>query len=312
MKQLSGCAFAALILWSVGAFAQGRAPEMDGTLTLSGAWAIYPTAVAWADAFQKGHPGVRVDVSAGGAGKGAADAISGLVDIGMVSREPDPAEIQRGIVPVLVLHDAVFAVMSDKNPFLADLHRRGVKRQTLIDLYITGSAISWDSLAGRTTNRSVHLFTRSDSCGAAASWAAYLGKKQEDLRGVGIFGDPGILEAVKRDPVGIGFSNFSYVFDREGRILPGLALVPIDADGSGVADPDEVFAGRAAAAKAIESKAYPVSRNNYFFTKGKPQGLAKAFIEFALSDEGTRVVEAVGTSLPLPKTAREEELKRVR
>ncbi len=312
MKQLSGCAFAALILWSVGAFAQGRAPEMSGTLTLSGAWAIYPTAVAWADAFQKAHPGVRVDVSAGGAGKGAADAISGLVDIGMVSREPDPAEIQRGIVLVLVLHDAVFAVMSDKNPFLADLHKRGVKRQTLIDLYITGSATSWHNLAGRTTNRSVHLFTRSDSCGAAASWAAYLGKKQEDLRGVGIFGDPGILEAVKRDPVGIGFSNFSYVFDREGRILPGLALVPIDANESGVADPDEVFAGRAAAAKAIESKAYPVSRNNYFFTKGKPQGLAKAFIEFALSDEGTRVVEAVGTSLPLPKTAREEELKRVR
>lgn len=311
MKRLSVCLFAILVLGSVGASAQGPAPELSGTLTLSGAWAIYPTVVAWGEAFQKSHPKVRVDISAGGAGKGAADAISGLVDIGMVSREPDPSEIQRGIFPVLVLHDAVFAVVSDKNPLLKDLLKKGVKRQALVDLYIGGTLTSWDGLVGRNTGRPVHLYTRSDSCGAAASWAGYLGKKQEDLRGVGIFGDPGILEAVKRDPVGIGFSNFSYVFDREGKVLSGLVLVPIDANENGTADPDEVFTARLAAAKAIESKAYPVSRNNYLFVKGKPRGLARDFIVFALSDEGTKVVEAVGTSLALPKTARQEELKRI-
>ncbi len=73
---------------------------LKGTITLSGAWAIYPTAVAWGEAFQKLHPKVKVDVSAGGAGKGASDAIAGLVDIGMVSRDPDPAEIKKGIAPV--------------------------------------------------------------------------------------------------------------------------------------------------------------------------------------------------------------------
>src|SRR3990172_1083728 len=77
-----------------------EAEELKGTVTLSGAWAIYPTAVAWAEAFQKQHPGVRIDVSAGGAGKGAADAIAGLADIGMVSRDPDPAEINKGVVPI--------------------------------------------------------------------------------------------------------------------------------------------------------------------------------------------------------------------
>lgn len=75
--------------------------ELKGTVTLSGAWAIYPTAVAWAEGFQKKYPKVKIDVSAGGAGKGAADAIAGLVDIGMVSRDPDPAEIKKGIVPIL-------------------------------------------------------------------------------------------------------------------------------------------------------------------------------------------------------------------
>ena len=30
--------------------------ELKGTVTLSGAWAIYPTAVAWGTAFQALHP----------------------------------------------------------------------------------------------------------------------------------------------------------------------------------------------------------------------------------------------------------------
>ena len=93
--------------------------ELQGTITLSGAWAIYPTAVAWGEAFQKLHPKVKVNVSAGGAGKGASDVIAGLVDIGMVSRDPDPAEIKKGIVPIYILHAAVFAVVSEKNPGLA-------------------------------------------------------------------------------------------------------------------------------------------------------------------------------------------------
>lgn len=311
MRRFVVVAVVAVGLMAGGAVFQGQA-QLSGTLTLSGAWAVYPTAVAWAEAFHKLHPGVRVDVSAGGAGKGAADAISGLVDIGMVSREPDPAELQRGITPVLVLHDAVFAVVSAQNPALPDLVRRGMTRQNLADLYVSGKVTTWDQVTGGKVGRPIHVYTRSDSCGAASSWAAFLGRKQEDLRGVGIFGDPGILDAVKRDPLGIGFSNFSYVFDRRGKVLSGLALVPIDANGNGAAGPDEKFATRAEAARAIESKAYPVSRNNYFFVKVRPSGLAAAFIVFALSDEGTAVVSEVGTSLPLPPEVRRAELRKVR
>ncbi len=60
---------------------------LSGTVTLSGAWALYPMAVRWAEEFKKVHPGVRIDVQAGGAGKGMADALMGMADFGMVSRE---------------------------------------------------------------------------------------------------------------------------------------------------------------------------------------------------------------------------------
>ena len=62
--------------------------ELQGTIRVSGAWALYPMMVRWGEEFRKIHPKVRVDISAGGAGKGIADALAGLVDIGMVSRSP--------------------------------------------------------------------------------------------------------------------------------------------------------------------------------------------------------------------------------
>jgi len=298
------------LLFVTNSVVSAEETEFAGTVTLSGAWAIYPTAVAWAEAFQKLHPKVKIDVSAGGAGKGAADAIAGLVDIGMVSRDPDPAEIKKEIVPIYILHDAVFSVVSDKNPALADLLKKGVKLQTWIDIYITGIITTWDGVVGRKVNKNIHVYTRSDSCGAAASWAKYTGnKKQEDLRGVGVYGDPGLLEAAKRDPVGIGYSNFSYVFTREGTVVKGAKLVPIDSNENGIVDSDEIYESREVAIKAIRAGRYPATRKNYFFVKGKPKGLTKEFIEFALSEEGTKIVDEVGTSLSLPKQEREKVLK---
>lgn len=309
MKRLIGSMLVVGLLWLNPALGLAEEKKSEGTITLSGAWAIYPTAVAWAEAFQKSYPKVKVDVSAGGAGKGAADAIAGLVDIGMVSRDPDPAEINKGIVPVYILHDAVYPVISDKNPALRELLKNGIKRQAWIGIYISGLITTWDQVAGSKLNKPVHVYTRSDSCGAAASWAAYLGKKQEDLKGIGVYGDPGLLEAAKRDHIGIGYSNFSYVFTREGGVVQGARLVPIDSNGNGIADADEIYETREAAIKAIRSGRYPATRKNYFFVKGKPKGLVKEFIDFTLSDEGARIVDEVATSLSLPKEERERVLK---
>ncbi len=298
----------AAVLTSFTGIAFAGEQELEGTITLSGAWAIYPTAVSWAEGFQKAHPKVKIDVSAGGAGKGAADAIAGLVDIGMVSREPDPSEISKGITPVYILHDAVFPVVSDKNPVLAALFKKGLAKDKWTWIYITGIATSWDDVTGERSGKPIHVYTRSDSCGAAASWAAFFKKKQEDLKGVGVYGDPGLLEATKIDPLGVGYTNFSYIFTRDGKIADGVKVVPIDANNNGVADKDEVYTNREEAVKAIESGKYPVTRKNYFFVKGAPKGIIKEFIKFALSDEGTDIVNKVGASLPLPEGEREKVL----
>ena len=61
--------------------------KKSGQISISGAFALYPMVIRWADEYKKINPGVRFDISAGGAGKGISDALNGMVEIGMVSRE---------------------------------------------------------------------------------------------------------------------------------------------------------------------------------------------------------------------------------
>jgi len=273
------------------------APD-KGTLSLSGAWALYPLAVRWQEEFQKTHPGLVVDVQAGGAGKGIADALAGIVDVGMVSREINPAETAKGAVAIAVAKDAVVATINARNPLLAEIRRRGLKKEEFASLWLRGVATTWAALLGATGRDPVRVFTRSDACGAAETWAAYLGGHQEDLSGVGVYGDPGLAEAVRRDPLAIGFNNVNYAYDAKTlKPVAGLAVCPIDLDGNGRVDPTEdVYATRDDLVKAIAAGVYPSppARDLYFVVKGPSVRPALAeFLAWVLT-EGQRFVPEMG------------------
>lgn len=268
------------------------------SLTLSGAWALYPLAVRWKEEFTRTRPRVDIDVQAGGAGKGITDALAGAVDIGMVSRDILPIEIEKGAVALPVAKDAVVATISRKNPFLETLLRRGLDREALTRIWIRGDAVTWESLAGRPGRTPVHVFTRSDACGAAETWAAFLGGHQEDLHGIGVYGDPGLAEAVRRDPLAIGFNNVNFAYDaRTLEPVSGLAICPLDLDGSGAIEPGEaVYAGRDDLTRAIAAGVYPSppARELFFVIKGKPaRPLLAEFLEWVLG-EGQRYVGEMG------------------
>jgi len=120
--------------------------EFEGEITISGAWALYPMMVKWTEEFQKVHPAVRFNLSAGGAGKGVADALTDMVDIGMVSREIYSAEIEKGAFSVSVTKDAVVPVVNSDNPVLEELLTKGVERQTFADIWIVGNVTDWSDV----------------------------------------------------------------------------------------------------------------------------------------------------------------------
>jgi phosphate transport system substrate-binding protein len=308
-----------VVLVIAAAFVAGRTapaqtePRLTGSLSLSGAWALYPMALKWTEEFQKLQPGVKIDVQAGGAGKGIADALAGMVDIGMVSRNIHPAEVEKGAFAVAVTKDAVVPMISLRNPLLKALQGRGVKREEFIALWIDKTLKAWDELFGGPARSAIHLYTRSDACGAAETWAAYLGKRQEDLAGIGVYGDPGLAEAVRRDPLGIGYNNVNFAYDaRTLQPVEGLAVLPLDLDGNGRVDPAEnVYARRDDLTRAIAEGRYPSppARDLYFVTKGRPEKpVLVAFLNWVLT-QGQAFVQETGYIRLAPERLQEEMKK---
>lgn len=275
-----------------------KGDTLKGKITLSGAFALYPLSVKWAEEFQKLHPRVTVNVSAGGAGKGMTDALSKMVDLGMYSKAVSPEEQAKGAWWIAVAKDAVLPTINANNPVLADLKKKGMTRQKFYDVFITGKIKTWGQAAGVSSRAELQVYTRSDACGAAEMWARYLnGKKQDDLQGLGVNGDPGVADAVRRSPEGIGFNNLGFVYEMSTRKrYAGMEVVPIDLNENGVIDPDEDFyATMDDVMKAINDGRYPSppARDLYLVSGGKPSNpLVKAYLRWILTDGQKFVTEA--------------------
>ncbi len=283
-----------IVILLVGVFSTcGCINEGKTTIKVSGAFALYPIMGIWADQFENLNPDIKIDVSAGGAGKGMSDAIMGIVDIGMVSREIYLEEIKRGIFWVSVAKDAVVATINTENPIIGDILTKGLTKQQLIEIFITRDIKTWGELIGDLNNtKPIKVYTRSDACGAAQTWAKYLGNyTQDDLTSVAdsaINGDPNLAASIQGDIYGIGYNNINFIYDAETKEpFSKINPVPLDIDENGVLDYYENFYGnRTSMVEAIERNAYPSppARELHLVTKKGFTGLVKDFVYWILTD----------------------------
>lgn len=297
------------------ATAAPAAEVLKGTIGVSGAFALYPMMTVWAEEFTKLHPDVQFDVQGGGAGKGMTDALAGAVDIGMVSRAIKDEEASQGAYWVSVTKDAVFPIVSAENPVLADILAKGISQETFNKIFITGEIKTWGEVVGKPEIKDeINVYTRSDSAGAAEMWAKFSGGKvQDDIKGIGVNGEPAMVDTVIKDPFGIGYGNLNSVFDlTSGEIVPGVGVPPIDIDKNGQAGAGELYKNKAEAVSAVSSGKYPSppARFENLVTKGKPTGLVKLFIEWILTD-GQQFTDQSGY-VPLTSEQQAESLAKVK
>ena len=291
------------------------ASQLSGVISISGAFALYPMMTVWADEFHKLHPDVEFDVQGGGAGKGMTDTIAGAVDIGMISRSIKDEETAQGIFWVSVTKDAVFPIISSENPVAEQILAKGISQEVFAKIYITGEIKTWGEVVGDPAiTDEIHVFTRSDASGAAEQWAKFGGgKAQEDLKGIGVNGEPSILDTVIKDPLGIGYGNLNSIFDlSSGNTVPGIIIPPIDIDKNGKADAIEIYKVKDDAFSAVANGTYPSppARFENLATLGKPDGLTLAFIEWILTD-GQQYLESAGF-VPLTPEQQAESLAKIK
>lgn len=225
-----------------------------------------------AEAFKASHPDVTFNIAAEGSSSGFAALLDQTADIAMSSRHAKPTEISAAaakgleLKDVTVAHDALVIVVNEGNP-VKDLTKEQIEQ------VFTGDITDWSAVGGNPG--AISLYTRNTSSGTYADFKE-LAMNKRDYAGSAqkMAGNEQIAAEVGKNASGIGYVGLAYAK------APGIEPLTVD--------------GVAANQEDVRNKSYAYSRPTFFYTNGEPKGLAKEFIAFTLSPEGSKIIEQVG------------------
>ena len=250
-------------LWAtLGYAADGR----QGKLVLTGSSTIAPLAAELGKKFERLHPGVRVDVQSGGSSRGVADARNGLADIGMASRALNSDE--RDLLAFTIALDGVCVILHKDNPV-----------QTLSDGQIvgiyTGKIRKWREVGG--LDAPITVINKAEGRSTLELFLRHFKLDNTDIQADVIIGDneQGI-KTVAGNPNAIGYVSIGTA-EYDADHGTSIKLLPMS--------------GIAASVKRVLDGTFPLMRPLNLVTKSPPQGLAKAFIDFARSPDASDMIK---------------------
>lgn len=248
----------------------------SAAVTVKGSDTMVILAQRWAEAYMKQNAGKRVQVTGGGSGVGIAALINGTTDIANASRAMKDSEKGKvreryNVLPteIAVAQDGVAIYVHAGNP---------VQQLTIeqLEKIYAGDVTNWKDVGG--PDAPIVLYSRENSSGT------YVFFKDHVLKGADFAasaqtlpGTAAVVNAVSKEKNGIGYGGAAYA--------KGVKEVKVvGADGQGYAP----------SAENVASGKYPLARPLFMYTRAKPSGEAKAFIDFCLSPEGQKIVTQVG------------------
>ncbi|MBU0467915.1 MAG: PstS family phosphate ABC transporter substrate-binding protein [Candidatus Omnitrophica bacterium] len=260
-------------------FQTGFAHGKEMTLQVKGSDTMVNLGQAWAEEFMKRHPQVYIAVTGGGSGTGIAALISGTCDIAEASRTIKSKEIQmaqaNGIEPeeFITALDGIAIVVNPENR----LNQLTISE--LADIF-TGRIKNWKELGGE--NLEIVLLSREVTSGTHVFFREHVIKKG-DKNNPDEFSPSALLmpssqaiaEEIALNPNAIGYYGMGYTGDRQKT----LAIAKDKSSTYYEPTIENVMQGY-----------YYISRPLLIYTKGKPQGLVKDFMDFIFSDDGQRIV----------------------
>lgn len=256
-----------------------RAEELKGSIQIKGSDTMVNLAQAWAEEFSKNNPGVNVAVTGGGSGTGIAAMIAGTADIAVSSRTMKEKEINKakenGIEPceIKVALDGLAVIAHPSNPVSA------LTLGQLADIF-TGKIRNWKEAGGNSLP--IVILSREVNSGTHVYFKEHVLRKGNE-KGIEEFSPMALLmpssqaiaDEVSQNPNAIGYYGMGYISQKQ-KVIP----VAKDADSPYVAPVIE----------NVQDNSYPISRPLLIYTKGTPQGVVKAFVDFALSPKGQEIV----------------------
>jgi phosphate transport system substrate-binding protein len=283
---VAGIAVAGIGTAVVSMPAQCAPAELSGKLAIAGSTTVLPINQECARLLMEKNPALRISISGGGSGHGVKSVGAGEIDIGAASRDVKSTEMETypDLKPVGIGKDSVAIVVHPSN---------GVSELTMAQAskIFAGEITNWKDIGG--ANEAIRVITREEGSGTREVFEKYVMRPSEkEIAGkASVKPSNGEVRAtVSGDEKSIGYVSLGYV-DHSVKALK------ID--------------GVEATVEDVLSDKYPIVRTLYLITKGEPDELEKAFIDFVLSEEGQNVVEDMGyikltgkmtPATPTPKT----------
>jgi phosphate transport system substrate-binding protein len=249
----------------------------DRPVTVKGSDTMVILGQRLAEEYMKRNPGAVVQVNGGGSGTGIAALINGTVDLAQSSRsmkDDEKANVETNrkakVVETPVALDALSVFVHQSNP---------VKNLTIdqVAQMYTGKVKNWSQVGGK--NAPIVLYGRESSSGTYDYFKEHVLSKQDFAPSVQTLqGTAAIINAVSKDPNGIGYGGIAYAKD--------VRLLGVKKDAASPAiEPSEA---------TVANKTYPLSRELYFYSLEAAPDRVKNFIAFAVSPEGQALVTDVG------------------
>ncbi len=261
----------------------GSGSSTSGTIENKGSDTIVNLALAWAEAYQKIRPEVRISVTGGGSGTGIASLINGTVDIANASRKIKPEEMANaeanGINPVefVIARDAIAVIVNLENPV------DQLSIDQLSDIY-SGKINNWLEVGGE--DRPIVRLSRETNSGTHVYFLEQVLRKG-DKNNKTLFSpdtllmpsSEGISAEIRQNPNAIGYDGLGYVTD-------DLKVIAVSAG------PDGPYI--LPSAESVNNQEYPIARDLYMYTAGEPTGAILEYLDWIRSAEAQAIVKELG------------------
>jgi phosphate transport system substrate-binding protein len=275
----------AMVLTACDSPANAQSPSTSSQKTIEdiGSDTIVNLALAWAEAYQKINPAVRISVSGGGSGTGFAALINKTTDIANASRKIKDEErqnaLKNGVEPneIEIARDAIGVIVSPENPV------QQLTLRQISDIY-SGKTTNWKAVGG--DDRPIVLLSRESNSGTHVFFLEQV-VRLGDSKDKTLFSpdtlllpsSEGIMAEVRQNPNAIGYDGLGYITPD----VKTLAIAP--KDGGEYIKPS---------VETVNNSKYPIARPLFMYTPGAPQGDVKTYLDWILGPEGQKIVGELG------------------